>query len=289
LTVSELLDDPREAVSFVEEAAERRDTKVRTALAVLEEATALLSGAGKSDGGVSGDAWRDRILRGFSHILVDEYQDIDEREYAFVAAIAGRREADEDRKLAIMAVGDDDQSIYRFKGAKVGFIRRFQQEYRAREHYLTENYRSTKAIIAAANQLIAKNTDRMKVAHPIRVNRARTTEPFGGRWEAIDPVARGRVQHVRVADEFQQARFIADEIERLRGLDRASNYADFVVIGRTRDELNAVRAVLEEQQVPIDWRADDDLRISLFRVREIHAWLSLLEAERHATWTAAQA
>jgi ATP-dependent DNA helicase RecQ len=105
---------------------------------LLEDATELLSGKQDTDG-VRGEEARDRILAGFSHILVDEYQDVDEREYAFISAIAGRREVDDDRKLAIMAVGDDDQSIYGFKGANVAFIRRFQQDYQAQENYLTES------------------------------------------------------------------------------------------------------------------------------------------------------
>jgi ATP-dependent DNA helicase RecQ len=255
---------------------------------ILDDATALLSGATRS-AGVRGDDLRDRILSGFSHILVDEYQDIDEREYAFISALAGRREADEDRKLAIMAVGDDDQSIYGFKGANVAFIRRFQQDYRAREHYLTENYRSTKAIIAAANLLIANNTDRMKVAQPIRVNHARAAGPGGGRWEAIDPVARGRVQRVIVADGLHQAGFVAQEIQRMRELDARSSFSDFAVLARTREDLVAMRAMLEDCRIPIDWRAEDEVKISPFRVREIHAWLDLLEKEKHATWTTAAA
>ena len=76
-----------------------------------------------------------------------------------------------------------------------------------------------------------------------------------------------------VAGGLGQARFIADEIRRLRSLDSAASFADFAVLARTRRELGVVRAVLEEQQIPFDWRADDNLRISLFRVREVHAWV----------------
>lgn len=255
---------------------------------ILEEATELLTGQQEA-GSVRGEESRDRILAGFSHILVDEYQDVDEGEYAFISAIAGRRESDEDRKLTIMAVGDDDQSIYGFKGANVRFIRRFQEDYQAREHYLTENYRSTKAIIAVANRLIAKNSDRMKIAHAIRVNRTRDSNPVGGRWEALDPLVHGKVQRVIVTDARRQAEFVAGEVGRLMGLDPKQEHGSFAVIARTRDDLVTIRAALDDAGIPVDWRADDEMPVSPFRVREVHTWLDLLESAKHESWTAATA
>ena len=120
------------------------------------------------------------MLAGFQHILVDEYQDIDEPQYEMISAIAGRTLDDADLKLSILAVGDDDQNIYTFRGANVEFIRRFQQDYEAEVHYLVENYRSTRYIIEAANRLIAANVDRMKTEHPIRIDRHREMLPPAG-------------------------------------------------------------------------------------------------------------
>ncbi len=255
---------------------------------ILEEATELLTGKQES-GSVQGEESRDRILAGFSHILVDEYQDVDEREYAFISAIAGRRESDEDRKLAIMAVGDDDQSIYGFKGANVRFIRRFQEDYQAREHYLTENYRSTKAIITVANRLIARNSDRMKIAHAIRINRTRDSDPTGGRWETLDPLLHGKVQRVVVSDARRQAEFVAAEIGRLAAIDPKQGLGSFAVLARTRDDLVTIRAALDDAGIPVDWRADDEMPVSPFRIREVHAWLDLLESSKHESWTASTA
>ena len=129
---------------------------------------------------------RDRLLAGFQHILVDEYQDIDEPQYEMISAIAGRTLDDADQKLSILAVGDDDQNIYAFRGANVEFIRRFQQDYDAEVHYLVENYRSTRHIIEAANQLIAANADRMKTDHPIRIDRHREMLAPGGEFGRRD-------------------------------------------------------------------------------------------------------
>ncbi|MGD9824147.1 UvrD-helicase domain-containing protein [Desulfobacter sp.] len=72
---------------------------------------------------------------------MDEYQDIDARQYRFITALTGRLASSEDAKIAIMAVGDDDQSIYGFRDANVKFIHQFKEDYKAQEFYLTENYR----------------------------------------------------------------------------------------------------------------------------------------------------
>src|SRR5690606_27953852 len=217
---------------------------------------------------------------------VDEYQDVDEREYAFISAIAGRKETDEDRKLSIIAVGDDDQSIYAFKGANVAFIRRFQQDYNAREHYLTHNYRSTKAIIAASNRLISTTTDRMTVSHALCVDQHRSGDPAGGRWEALDPVAQGKVQRVFVENASHQGRFIGEEIQRLLGLNAKQEVSAFAVLARTRNDLVTVRAALDDAGIPVDWRADDEMPVSPFRIREVHEWLDYLEKSKGELWTA---
>ena len=81
-------------------------------------------------------------------------------------------------------MGDDDQSIYGFRGANLEYIHRFRQDYQAEVDYLVENYRSTARIVAAANALIAHNRDRMKTDRPIRVDARRgqgpAWRPMGG-------------------------------------------------------------------------------------------------------------
>jgi ATP-dependent DNA helicase RecQ len=81
--------------------------------------------------GIEPDALRDRLLAGYRHILVDEYQDIDADQYRLISTLAGR--TPEDAKLTLLAVGNDDQNIYGFRDAKVGYIHRFRQDYQAGE------------------------------------------------------------------------------------------------------------------------------------------------------------
>ena len=96
-----------------------------------------------------------------------------------------------DEKLTMFAVGDDDQNIYAFNGSSTEFIRRFEADYEARPAYLTDNYRSTGHIIAAANAVIEPARQRMKEGREIEINRARAQDPPGGDWTLVDPVALG--------------------------------------------------------------------------------------------------
>ena len=135
---------------------------------VLRQATALLRGEGLPPGET--DEHRARLLAGFRWILVDEYQDVDREQYALISALAGRTLADEDDRLSLFAVGDDDQNVYAFAGASVEFIRRFEADYRARPAFLTDNYRSTAHIVAAANAAIELAGERIenRPSHPHR-------------------------------------------------------------------------------------------------------------------------
>ena len=159
---------------------------------VIQQATALLNGEGLPPD--EADEGRTRLLEGFRWILVDEYQDIGPDEYELISALAGRTLPDEDDKLSLFAVGDDDQNIYSFNGSSTEFIRRFEDDYGARLEYLVDNYRSTGHIIDAANVVIDPARQRMKGDHPIAIDRSRRRDPHGGPWTMLDPVSQGRVQ-----------------------------------------------------------------------------------------------
>ncbi|PWV64743.1 RecQ family ATP-dependent DNA helicase [Plasticicumulans acidivorans] len=245
--------------------------------ALLSEATALLNGERELIG-AAGDELRERLLAGYQHILVDEYQDIDAQQYALISALAGRTLDEGEHKLSILAVGDDDQNIYAFREASVEFIRRFATDYAAEQHFLVENYRSSAHIIAAANRLIAHNRERMKTAQPIRIDQARAGAAAGGAWGAGDPLTQGRVQILRVADGRAQARAVAAELQRLHRLDPALAWERCAVLARTRQELLALRAALDHLGIPLRWNAGKDELPSPWRVCEIVDLLDRLRA-----------
>src|SRR6187551_1716599 len=101
------------------------------------------------------DAIREHYRRRFHHILIDEFQDTNKLQYAWIKMFAGPGNS-------VFAVGDDDQSIYAFRGARVGNMADFVREYRVRRVIkLEENYRSFGHILDAANGLISHNVHRL--------------------------------------------------------------------------------------------------------------------------------
>jgi len=107
------------------------------------------------------ELWRDHpdllahYRQRFRHVLVDEFQDTNSIQYAWLRLIAGPEGHP-------FVVGDDDQSIYRWRGARVENLQQFRRDYaRAKLYRLEQNYRSTAAILAAANGLIAHNSGRL--------------------------------------------------------------------------------------------------------------------------------
>ena len=196
-----------------------------------------------------------------------------------ISALTGRTLDDADQKLSILAVGDDDQNIYTFRGANVEFIRRFQQDYEAEVHYLVENYRSSQCIIDAANSLIAANHDRMKTGHPIRIDTRRKMLPRGGRFGGQDHVTQGKVQMIRVPEGDTQAHAVLAEIRRLRQIG-VSDWCSLAVLSRSNNDLAQVRALAEKNSIPIRWCPGQHGMPPLHQVREIHGYLRQLAQTR---------
>ena len=207
---------------------------------------------------------------------MDEYQDIKELEYRLISALAGRTNRDQDQRLNLFAVGDDDQNIYGFSGSSSKYIKRFEEDYRARPSYLTENYRSTGHIVAAANSLIEPARQRMKADRPITVNRARARESLGGGWERLDPVTRGRVQVLPAGDDpMTQAQVVVQEMKRMSALDPGWDWSSCAVIARNWDSLDPVRALCHLEDIPVQLSREDFT--GTWQLRETQA---LLERSR---------
>ena len=246
---------------------------------MLQDAIDLLEG--HSSALIDADEVRDRLLQGYEYIFVDEYQDIDAQQYALVSALAGRRRADADTKLSIMAVGDDDQNIYSFKGANIEFIRRFQADYEGELTYLVENFRSTQNIISAGNHVIQRGADRMKVDHPIRIDAKRKDAPPGGPWAALDKESQGAVRLITCpAAPNLQAQLVHAQIERIRRIDPTVKLSEIAVLCRTHAPLEKMRAICNVEGLPCEITGPEAARgqIPLMRTRE--GW-ALAQALRH--------
>ena len=167
------------------------------------------------------EKWRDR----FRHVLVDEYQDTNRAQYVLVNLLAA-----EHRNVVV--VGDDDQSIYRFRGADVRNILDFRKDYPdAHVVRLEQNYRSSQAILDAAYSVIRSN--------PERAEKRLWTERAGGE----------KVMAMQAYNEVEEAEFVADEIERLRRTEHRG-YSDFAVLYRTNAQSRSFEDVLARRRIP---------------------------------------
>ena len=204
------------------------------------------------------ELWRDNpellahYQRRFRHLLVDEFQDTNAIQYAWLRLLAGDNEA------IPFVVGDDDQSIYRWRGARVEHIHRFQRDFpNANVVKLEQNYRSTSTILNAANAVIANNAERM----------GKNLWTDGAEGEPIRLYA--------AYNERDEADFV---IARLRDwIDQGNARADAAVLYRS----NAQSRVLEEGLINagIPYRVYGGLRF--FERAEIKDALAYLRLISH--------
>jgi len=168
----------------------------------------------------------ERYQERFSFLLVDEFQDTNHTQFRFLEAIARRH-----RNL--MVVGDDDQSIYGWRGADIRNILDFEETYPgAAVVRLEQNYRSTGTILAAANRVIERNRDR-------KAKVLRTTREAG--------VAIGVLE---AADERDEAGWLADQVERLVEDGAAGSYRDVAILYRTNAQSRALEDAFRRKGIP---------------------------------------
>ncbi len=257
-------------VSFAQAAANPSD---ETFNVILRDAARLLKTSDEANAFVT----REQMLGHLNWILVDEYQDIGEPEYELIAALAGKTLAEDDARLNLFAVGDDDQNIYAWKGASVRFIRRFAQEYHAKEEYLVENYRSSRCIIDAASQCIDGAAERLKRDHRLRIDGHRYAEPPGGAWTARDEVARGKVQILRLeGGQLSQAVAAVEELKRLAALDPDWQWRRCAIVARNWADLDPARSACMVHGIPVQ-SAREELS-SFWRARETQRLLRTLDS-----------
>ena len=168
----------------------------------------------------------ERYRENFAFILVDEYQDTNRAQFRLLELLSSAH-----RNL--MVVGDDDQSIYGWRGADISNILDFEYSFPgARVVRLEQNYRSTPVILAAANVVIRQNQ--------YRKEKTMRTERVGG-----PPVTR-----VEAADETDEARWIVEEIERRTLAEPGLDHRDFAVLYRTNAQARALEDRFWRRGVP---------------------------------------
>ncbi len=193
----------------------------------------------------------------FRHVLVDEYQDTNHAQYVLVRELVGAgavAEAAQSPQLCV--VGDADQSIYAFRGATIRNIEQFEADFpSAHTIKLEQNYRSTQTILDAANAVIANN--------PGRAEKRLWSDRAGG-TQIVGYVA---------DDEYEEARFIAEEIDRLTDAARARPQ-DVAVFYRTNAQSRALEEIMIRVGLP--YRVVGAVRF--YERREVRDALAYLRA-----------
>lgn len=160
----------------------------------------------------------------FHYIMVDEYQDTNQVQYEFVRLLAGKS-----KNLCV--VGDDDQSIYKFRGATIENIMSFEKSYpNAKVIRLEQNYRSTKNILNAANAVISNNEER-------KGKTLWTENPEGD-----------KIQIHTSSNEQEEADFVATTI--LEQVAKGRKYSDFAVLYRMNSQSNILEKVFVKSGIP---------------------------------------
>ena len=168
----------------------------------------------------------ERYQERFQFLLVDEYQDTNRAQYRFLQLLAAERGN-------LMVVGDDDQSIYGWRGADIRNILDFEKDFPdAVVVRLEQNYRSTSRILDAANQVIAENVQR----------KGKTLRTDAGAGEALT--------RVECLDETDEAAWIVAEMESRMSDDRELGPRDFTVLYRTNSQSRALEEALRRADLP---------------------------------------
>ena len=159
----------------------------------------------------------------FHYVMIDEYQDTNQLQYQLTSLLAGGYEN-------ICVVGDDDQSIYKFRGATIENILSFEKQFKGtRVIRLEQNYRSTQAILNAANAVIAHNRGRK------------------GKKLWTENAAGDQITVYEASSETDEANFVTN---RIISMSKGKNFKDFAVLYRTNAQSNAVENSFKRSGIP---------------------------------------
>ena len=186
----------------------------------------------------------------FRYVCVDEYQDTNEAQFALTALLSGGYGN-------IMVVGDDDQSIYKFRGATIENILNFDKTFpSAKVIRLEQNYRSTQNILDAANAVIKHNTGR----------KGKTLWTNAGEGEKI---------HLKkVFDHNEEARYIADKIQKM--VSEGKQFRDFALLYRNNAQSSTIERTFAKSGIP--YRIIGGVRFADRKeIKDIVAYLQLIQ------------
>ena len=210
------------------------------------------------------DPIREHYQRRFRHILIDEFQDTNKLQYAWIKMLAGQGSNASPNTTggAVIAVGDDDQSIYAFRGARVGNMADFVTEFNVRHQIkLEQNYRSYSNILDSANALISHNSKRL------------------GKNLRTDQGAGEPVRVYEAPTDFSEAQWMVEEMKQLvrdNGAEAGFERKEIAVLYRSNAQSRVIETALFNAAMP--YRVYGGLRFfERAEIKHALAYLRLLE------------
>ncbi len=204
----------------------------------------------------------------FKYILVDEFQDTNYAQYELVKLLAQPQNN-------ITVVGDDDQSIYKFRGASVSNILEFKIDYpKSSEIFLNKNYRSTQDILDLSYKFIQQN-------NPDRLEVKLAKEKNGSGKKLTKKLAaankdNGLIRHIHFENIDDEVRGVLKQIVDLKEKDKSLQWSDFAILARTNEIANYFVGAIAQTQIPYQFVASRGL-YSKPVILDVLAYLKLLD------------
>jgi len=184
------------------------------------------------------------LRKRFKFILIDEFQDVNWAQYQLVRLLAGSG-------AQLTVVGDDDQSIYAFRGASVSNILRFKDDYPdAEEIVLNENYRSNQEILDLAYKLIQNNNpDRLEAK--LKIDKKLIAKVTSSKEKSV--------AHIHCSTIDEEAKAVAEEIKKIKNADKDAVWDDFAILVRANNHSEPFISALEKEGIPYEYLAASGL------------------------------
>ena len=213
----------------------------------------------------------------FKYILVDEFQDTNWAQYELVKLLASHKN--------LTVVGDDDQSIYKFRGASVSNIMQFKNDFpKSQEIYLNQNYRSTQEILDLAYNFIQlNNPERLEIKLQKQQNN-KTTKQLSKKLISNTEV-KGIVEHLHFATEKEEVTAVINKIIEINNIDSETTWNDFAILVRANNSAEPFLNSLRQAGLPFNFLASKGL-YSKEIIMDTIAYLKLLDNyhESMALW-----
>jgi len=201
----------------------------------------------------------------FKYILVDEFQDTNFAQYELVKLLAAP-------KNNIAVVGDDDQSIYKFRGASISNILEFKKDFpKAAEIFLIKNYRSTQNILDLSYQFIVQNNPNRLEVKLESSGKNKLSKKLASQTKAA-----GEIKHFHFQTGDEEIRAVLEQIVALKSQEENLSWNEFAILARTNEVANWFAQILSQTQIPYQFVASRGLYAKPV-VLDIIAYLRLLD------------